>query len=107
MATVAIALASFVSVALAQVADSKLPAVQVAPRKVDFQKFHIGMTSPPHGVAFTNKSGVDLPAPSVAVSGAGFSLFANECTAALSPHGSCPVSVTFKPMSKGKFHGLL
>jgi hypothetical protein len=80
---VAIALAtilSAVSTTRAQVGTvasvtgvKKHPVVEVAPKKVDFQKFHVGMTSPPHGVAFTNKSAVDLPAPSVAVSGTGFS----------------------------------
>ncbi len=89
------------------VADSRRPAVQVAPKKVDFQKFHVGMTSPSHRVAFTNKSGVDLPAPSVAVSGTGFSLSPYVCPGILPPGANCPVSVTFQPVSKGKFHGTL
>ena len=65
------------------------------------------MTSPPRGVVFTNKSNTNLAAPAVAVNGTGFSLFFNGCTTSLSAGRSCTVSVTFKPPSKGKFHGSL
>ena len=115
MAAVAIALATILNVITAHArvgtnsstTDAKLPLVHVAPKKIDFRKFHAGMTSPPRGVAFTNKSNADLATPAVAVSGTGFSLFFNGCTTSLSAGGSCTVSVTFKPPSKGEFHGSL
>ena len=115
MAAVAIALATILNVVTAHArvgtnsstTDVKLPLVHVAPKKIDFRKFHAGMTSPPRGVALTNKSNADLAAPAVAVSGTGFSLFFNGCTTSLSAGGSCTVSVTFKPPSKGEFHGSL
>ena len=115
MAAVAIALATILNVVTSHArvgtnsstTDAKHPAVKVAPKKIDFRKFHAGMTSPPRGVAFTNKSNADLAAPAVAVSGTGFSLFFNGCATSLSAGGSCTVSVTFKPPSKGEFHGSL
>jgi hypothetical protein len=115
MAAVAIALATILNVISVQAqvgkssstGDTKPPVVHVAPKKIDFRKFHAGMTSPPRGVVFTNKSNADLAAPAVAVSGTGFSLFFNGCATTLSAGGSCTVSVTFKPPSKGEFHGSL
>jgi streptogramin lyase len=115
MAAVAIALATIPNVVIAHArvgtnsstTDAKLPLVHVAPKRIDFRNFHAGMTSPPRGIAFTNKSNADLAAPAVAVSGTGFSLFFNGCTTSLSAGGSCTVSVTFKPPSKGEFHGSL
>jgi len=116
MAAVAIAIAAILSVvttAHAQVGssstttDAKRPVVHVAPKKIDFRKFHAGMTSPPRGVAFTNKSNADLAAPAVAVRGSAFGLFFNGCATTLSAGGSCTVSVTFMPPSKGEFHGSL
>ena len=115
MAAVAIALATILNVISVQAqvgknsstADAKPPVVNVAPKKINFRKFHAGMMSPPRGVAFTNKSNADLAAPAVAVSGTGFSLFFNGCTTSLSAGGSCAVSVTFKPPSKGEFRGSL
>jgi hypothetical protein len=86
---------------------AKLPAVGVAPKKINFGKLAAGMTSTARTVTFTNKSATDLAAPAVAVSGTGFALDSNGCTTTLPAGGSCPVSVTFKPPSKGKFHGTL
>ncbi len=110
IAAIAIALATILNfgrVAYAQVADAKRPAVRVAPKKINFGKLAAGLTSTPHTVTFTNKSDADLPAPNIAVSGIGFSLSPYVCPGILSPGGSCPVSVTFNPPSKRKFHGTL
>ena len=86
---------------------AKLPAVQVTPKKINFGKLPAGMTSNPQTVTFTNKSTVDLAAPGIVVSGTGFALAPFVCPATLLPGGSCQVSVTFMPPSKGKFKGLL
>ena len=37
----------------------KTSAVKIAPKKINFRKFHAGMMSPPRGVVFTNKSNAD------------------------------------------------
>jgi HYDIN/CFA65/VesB family protein len=117
MAAFAIALAAILSIvtgATAQVgpssssaAKTKLPAVQVTPKKIDFGKLPAGMTSTPHIVTFTNKSDANLRDPNVEVSGASFHLSPFVCPATLPPGDNCQFSVTFTPPSKGEFHGSL
>jgi hypothetical protein len=97
--------------ALAQTGPSsatKKPAVGLSARKINFGSVPAGSQSDPHTVVLTNKGAVDLPAPSVAVSGTGFVLDSNGCVSTLHPLDSCPVAVKFAPPSKGKFkHGFL
>jgi hypothetical protein len=97
--------------ALAQTSPSsatKKPAVGLSARKINFGSVPAGSQSDPHTVVLTNKGAVDLPAPSVAVSGTGFVLDSNGCVSTLHPLDSCPVAVKFAPPSKGKFkHGFL
>jgi len=117
MAAIAIALAtilSAVSTTHAQVGavasitrEKKHPAVEVAPKEISFGKIRAGMTSNPHMVTFTNKSSNDLPAPNAVVKGPGFSLNPFVCVTPLPQGGSCTVSVSFMPPSKGEFDGLL
>ena len=83
-------------------------AVALSRKKINFGRMPAGTESDPQTVTLTNKSKVELAAPVVNVTGAGFNLGSNGCTSAIPAAGTCPVSVTFKPPSKGKFkHGLL
>src|SRR5277367_5021002 len=94
-------------VAQSPAAKSRL-AVGLSIKKINFGKVPAGMRSSPQIVTFTNKSKVELSAPAVIVSGAGFSLDSNGCTGAILPAASCPVGVTFTPPKIGKFKsGLL
>ncbi|MGH7925107.1 MAG: choice-of-anchor D domain-containing protein [Candidatus Binatus sp.] len=82
--------------------------VGLSPRKINFGKQPAGTTSNPRTVTLTNKGNVDLAAPVVSVNGTGFSLDTNGCMSTIPPAGTCPVSVTFTPPTKGKFkHGWL
>ena len=83
--------------------------VGLSAKKINFGKVPAGTQSSPRTVTLTNKSKVQLPAPSaVTVTGTGFILDTNECTSAIAPAGTCSVSVIFKPPSTGKFkHGRL
>ena len=84
------------------------PTVALSPKKINFGKQPAGVPSQPKTVTLTNKGSGDLPAPSVTVTGTGFSLGTNGCISTIPPSGSCPVSVVFTPPRKGKFkHGLL
>ena len=88
-------------------AKSKL-AVALSIKKINFGKVPAGTRSSPQIVTLTNKSNVEISAPAVIVSGAGFSLDSNGCTGAILPAASCPVGVTFTPPKIGKFkNGLL
>src|SRR5277367_4613686 len=94
-------------VAQSPAAKSRL-AVALSIKKINFGKVAAGTRSGPQIVTFTNKSKVELSAPAVIVSGAGFSLDSNGCTGAILPAASCPVGVTFTPPKIGKFkNGLL
>ena len=94
-------------VAQSPAAKSKL-AVALSIKKINFGKVPAGTRSSPQIVTLTNKSKVELSAPAVIVSGAGFSLDSNGCTGAILPAASCPVGVTFTPPKIGKFrNGLL
>jgi hypothetical protein len=86
---------------------SKL-AVGLSSKKINFGRVPAGTQSAPRTVTLTNKGNLDLSAPVVAVTGTGFNLESNGCVSTIHPAGSCPVSVTFTPPSKGKFkRGLL
>src|ERR1700733_5467581 len=88
-------------------AKSKL-AVALSIKRINFGKLPAGTRSSPQIVTLTNKSKVEMSAPAVIVSGAGFSLDSNGCTGAILPAASCPVGVTFTPPKIGKFkNGLL
>src|SRR5208283_4224740 len=94
-------------VAQSPAAKSRL-AVALSIKKINFGKVAAGTRSSPQIVTFTNKSKVEMSAPAVVVSGAGFSLDSNGCTGAILPAASCPVGVTFTPPKIGKFkNGLL
>ena len=89
--------------------DVKLPKVSVSPKKINFGKVPGGTTKTSPQVTFTNKSSSDLNAPSVSVTGAGYSPGTDGCTGAgtLSPNGTCQVTVTFSPPKVGKANGTL
>ena len=94
-------------VAQSPAAKNKL-AVALSIKKINFGKVAAGTRSTPQIVTLTNKSKVEMSAPAVIVSGAGFSLNSNGCTGAILPAASCPVGVTFTPPKIGKFkNGLL
>jgi hypothetical protein len=87
---------------------TKKPEVGLSPKNLNFGKVPAGISSSPKTVTLTNKSTVDLAAPTVTVTGTGFSLESNGCVSPLAPGGSCPVSVVFTPPKKGNFKkGLL
>ena len=81
--------------------------VGLSPKKINFGKVPAATQTNPQTVTLTNKGNVDLAAPVVGVTGTGFSPGSNGCTSTIHPTGTCQVSVTFKPPSKGKFKGLL
>jgi hypothetical protein len=94
-------------VAQSPAAKSKL-AVALSVKKINFGKVPAGTRSSPQIVTLTNKSKVEMSAPAVVVSGAGFSLDSNGCTCAILPAASCLVGVSFTPPKIGKFkNGLL
>jgi len=103
------AICSLGGLAIAQSMPSATkPTVGLSSKKINFGKQPAGVPSQPKTVTLTNKGSGDLPAPSVSVTGTGFSLGTNGCTSTIPASGSCPVSVVFMPPRKGKFkHGLL
>jgi hypothetical protein len=78
-------------------------ALRVSRKKVNFGEVPAGTQSSPQTVTVTNEGNIQLPAPVVNVTGTGFNLGLNGCTGAIPAMGSCPVSVIFRPPSKGRF----
>jgi hypothetical protein len=80
----------------------------LSPKKINFGKVQAGTASRPQPVTFTNHGSVEMSAPVVSVTGNAFDLDSNDCVGTMPAGGSCMVSVTFMPPSKGKFKsGLL
>src|SRR5260370_15153250 len=78
------------------------PPVGLSPKKINFGKQPAGVPSLPKTVTLTNKSGGDLSAPSVTVTGTGFSLGTNGCTSTISASGSFPGCIGFTPPRQGQ-----
>jgi len=66
---------------------------------VNFGTQLVGATSPAQTITVTNTGNLDLPAPTIQLSGANSADFSenNTCSSALAPQASCTIFVTFTP----------
>lgn len=79
--------------------------VTLAPTTLTFSGQAVQTTSTPQTVTVTNTGSTDLTVGNVAVTGD--FLETNNCTAAIAPGGTCPISVTFTPSTTGTRTGTL
>ena len=75
------------------------PNVGLSPASVNFGSQLVGATSNPQTVTVTNTGNLDLPAPSIVLTGTNSADFSetNTCAATISPQAACTISVTFTP----------
>jgi hypothetical protein len=75
------------------------PNVGLSPTSVDFGTQLVGATSSPRTVTVTNTGNLDLPAPTIQLSGVNSADFAESdtCGSTLSPQSSCTITITFTP----------
>jgi Abnormal spindle-like microcephaly-assoc'd, ASPM-SPD-2-Hydin len=78
-------------------------AVSLQPPSLDFGAQKVGTTSPPQDVTLTNRGIAPVNINRINITGKNHSYFAqtNTCGTSVPPGGSCTLSVTFTPQTRG------
>ena len=80
-------------------------AVILKPLGLVFLPTNINATSPAQNVTISNTGGTSTSLQTPIVSGAGFKISADTCTATLLPDSGCTVAITFTPTASGVSSG--
>jgi len=75
------------------------PNVGLSPTNVSFGTQLVGSTSPSHNVTVTNTGNLDLPAPTITLTGVNKADFSqnSNCSGTIAPQAACTIFVTFTP----------
>jgi hypothetical protein len=81
--------------------------LSINPNSKAFGDVMVGTTSPSQTFTIANTSMTQSNTPSTTISGVGYQLTSNGCTAPIAPGGSCTVAVAFSPATTGPSNGSL
>lgn len=79
----------------------------ISPTSKAFGDVPVNTDSPQQAFTITNNSIVTSTTPSTTISGVGYQVASNGCTAPIAPGGVCSVAVLFHPTSTGSQNGTL
>jgi hypothetical protein len=81
------------------------PTVSLSPTTFAFGNIPVGSTFAQANFVYTNTGAGPINVPAVTLTGAGYAIGTNGCTAALAAGASCTVTVTFRPTVAGAVSG--
>ena len=83
------------------------PQVSLTPTTLDFGTQTIAGLYPARRIRLVNSGTADLAIASIAASGAGFTIAASTCAAALAPAAGCDIDIAFAPTAAQAYTGAL